>query len=391
MVTLIFCLAIGMVLAATLKLIGGRYSLTMRSMDWNQAIPVLEAGVEEAMTHLHDDASVTANGWAASTINGQPVYTKKRTFSDGSYFNTTIYSPSSNSPSIFSQGYVRSPLKANKYISRMVWVTLTNPPNIFTGPLTTGSGGISFSGGNVTVDSYSYARGPYNTATNRSALGNIATDSTSVPAISLAGGTVYGSANTGPGGTVTGGTITGTTNNTMNVSFPSNAPPSNLATFQNLPAAGITNTIVVASGSYQMSAFPSGTPMIITGNVTLYDSGTLNLSGSDYIRLLPGASVTLYVAGSMSMAGNGVINGTGYAGNFNVLGLCGCTSITYTGNALFDGTVYAPAADVSIQGNGDIYGAIIAKSANLVGNANLHYPTELAKQGGLVAVNWIEQ
>jgi hypothetical protein len=402
MLTLFFCVIIGMVLASALKLIAGRYSMTVRSTEWNGTIPVLEAGIEEAMTHMHDDATPNANGWTPTTVNGVPVYAKQRTFADGSYFNTLIYSNGTSAPFIFSQGFVRSPLKANTYISRTVKVGLTNPPNVFTKALSTGSGGIAFSGGNVTIDSYSSALGAYNVTSNRSAFGNIATDSTNVPAISLSGGTVYGTVTTGPGGTVTGGTVgtnlswtsgiePGTTNNNMNVSFPSNSPPPNLASFLPLPPAGVTNTVVVPSGSYQMSSYSSGGPMIITGNVTLYDSGNFSIAGTDYIQLMPGATVTLYVGGSISMAGNGVINGTGFAGNFNVLGLSGCTGISYTGNAAFNGTVYAPSADVTIHGNGDIFGAIIAKSATLTGNATLHYPTELAKQGGMVATSWVEQ
>jgi hypothetical protein len=140
-----------------------------------------------------------------------------------------------------------------------------------------------------------------------------------------------------------------------------------------------------------MSSFSSsGTPLIVTGNVTLYDTGSFSISGQGYVQILPGASLTLYVGGSMSIAGNGVLNGTGFAGNFSVLGLSGCTSISYSGNAAFNGTVYAPSASVTIHGNGDIFGAIIAKSATLTGNANLHYPVELAQVGGLIATKWVE-
>lgn len=391
--TLIFCLAIGLVLAGTLKLIGGRYRMTVRSSDWNEAIPVLEAGVEEAMTHMRDDSSPTANGWTASTLSGQTVYQKQRTFVDGSYFYTTIYSPSSNAPYVISQGYVRSPFKANQYITRTVRVALTNPPNVFTKAIAT-TGNITFNGTHPMVDSYDSAIGGYDAVTNHTGMGNIATDSTNASAISLGGGTVYGSATTGPGGTITGGTVTGVTNNNMNVSFPSNSPPdlSQFTTMNTTPTTvgGVTG-IYLGSGSYIASSFnSSGTPIIVTGNVTIYNTGTFNISGTGYIQLMPGASVTMYLAGNMSIAGNGVINGTGLAQNFAILGLNGCTSINYTGNATFNGTVYAPQADVAIKGNGAIYGAIMGKTATLTGNATLLYDTELGKVGGLVATSWTE-
>lgn len=393
MMALFFCMAIGMVLAATLKLIQGRYAMTVRSSSWNEVVPVLEAGVEEAMTHIHDDMSPSTNGWAASTINGQTVYRKQRTFSDGSYFYTTIYGASSNAPYIISQGYVRSPMKASQYIARTVRVATTNPPNVFTKAIAT-VGAITFSGSNPYVDSYDSALGGYNSVTNHGSQGNIATDSTNVPAMSLSGGTVYGSATTGPGGTITGGTITGGTNNNMNVSFSSNYPPSNASSFMNLPPTTLLTGLLgyyLPSGSYQASSFSSsGTPVIITGNVTLYVSGSFNIAGQGYIEIKPGASLTLYIGGSASIAGLGVLNDPGFAQNFSILGLAGCTSLSYTGNAAFDGTIYAPQADVTIHGNGGIYGAVISKTATLTGNANFHYDTELAKVGGLVATSWIE-
>ena len=393
MLTLIFCLAVGMVLAATLKLIQGRYKTTVRSTDWNEAIPVLESGIEEAMTHMRDDVSPSTNGWAATTLSNQLVYRKQRTFTDGSYFYTTIYSPSSNAPYIISQGYVRSPLNANKYIARTVLVTTTNPPNVFTKAIAT-TGNINFSGTNPSVDSYDSAKGAYDAITNHGSMGNIATDSTANPAVNLGGGIVNGSVTTGPGGTVTGGTVTGATNDNMNVSFPSNTPPANLASFTAPPnPTTISNLFAyyIPAGNYRIASFSSiATPIIITGNVTIYCDGDCNISGTGYIQIMPGASVTMYMGGNFNVSGNGVVNGGGLAQDFNLLGLSSCTSLSYTGNAVFNGTVYAPQADCTIKGNGGIYGAVIAKTATLTGNANFHYDTELAKVGGLVATGWTE-
>ena len=403
LLVLIFCLAVGMVLAATLKLIEGRCVMTMRSSCWNEAIPVLEAGVEEAMTHMRDDSNPATNGWTAGTLGGQLVYRKQRTFTDGSYFYTTIYSPSSNAPYIISQAYVRSPLKASQYIARTVLVATTNPPNVFTKALAT-TGPINFNGSNPLVDSYDSAIGAYDTITNRGSQGNIATDSTNSPAVDLGGGTVYGTVTTGPGGTISGGNVgdvswnnghngkeQGWTNDNMNVSFPSNYPPSNASSFTTMPGTTVLSGILgtyLPSGSYLSSSLPS--PLIITGNVIIYNTGNVDISGTGYIQIQPGGSLTLYVGGNVKIAGNGVLNGTGFAGNFNILGLGGCTSITYTGNADFVGTIYAPEADLTIHGNGGIYGAMIGKSATLTGNASFHYDPELAKKGGLVATSWSE-
>src|SRR6185437_6389773 len=110
-----------------------RFQMTVRSSDWNAAIPVLEAGVEEALTHMTRDTNQpTANNWTTTTIKGISAYTKTRTFPDGSYYNVYIVNYASNNPSIYSQGFVRSPYNASRYISRLVLVGVTNPPTVFT-------------------------------------------------------------------------------------------------------------------------------------------------------------------------------------------------------------------------------------------------------------------
>jgi hypothetical protein len=384
MITLFFCLAIGMVLASVLKLVSARYNTTVRSNDWNEAIPVLEAGIEEAMTHLHDDMTPSANGWTAGTLNGVLVYTKQRSFSDGSYFYVAIRNFSSNNATIYSQGYVRSPFKANQYIGRTVQVATTNPPTVFTKALATV--GVISMVGVASVDGFDSRNGHYDTTTNRNATGNIATDSSASPAISLGGATINGSAITAPGGTITGGTITGGTNNTMNVSFPSNAPP---ATPGGLLTESSSNVWNVASGSYRMSSF-NGDPMIITGNATVWVNGDFSISGSSSIKIMPGASLTLYVSGNVDIGGNGVVNNPGLAANFSLVGLTGCTSINYHGTPDFIGTINAPQADFTMKGTAVLYGAVISKSAHFNGSVALHYDDALAVSGLLIATGWTE-
>src|SRR5579859_3908838 len=132
MLTLIMTLTIGTVLASYLGLLGSRYKITMRSQCWNAGVPVLEAGLEEALTHLQDDANNPAgNGWTLGTLSGQQVYTKQRTFSDGSYYLVNIYNGgigASNTPVVYSTGFVPSPINANSYISRTAKVQGTNQP-----------------------------------------------------------------------------------------------------------------------------------------------------------------------------------------------------------------------------------------------------------------------
>jgi len=411
MIALFFCMCIGLVLASVLKLISARYTTTVRSTDWNAAIPVLEAGVEEAMAHIHDDATPGANGWTAGTLGTNIVYTKQRSFADGSYNYVTIYGATSVTPTIYSQGFVRSPMKASQYIARTVRVSTSNPPNVFTKALAT-TGLITLSGG-AYVDGFDSRSGGYDGLTNRNATGNIASDSTNNPAIKVGTGSVFGSVVTGPGGVISiaGGSVgdvswntnasnsgvqpgTGWTNNNMNVAFPTNPPPTNSSyLFPTATSLGGSNATFLGSGAYSAPAFTSSDstkPLIVTGNAVLYLTGNLTVSGSGFIQIRPGASLTLYVGGTAVVSGGGVVNGTGLASNFSLIGLNSCTSITYSGSAAFIGTVNAPQAALTISGGGGAYGAIIAKSATISGSGGLHYDDSLGASGGLVATGWVE-
>src|SRR3954470_9300529 len=99
LVALFTALIIGAVLGSFLLVTSNRTKLTLRSTAWNAAVPLLEAGVEEAFTHLHADTNnYRTNGWALTNISGQAVYAKTRSFKDGSYFYTTIFGAGSSGP-----------------------------------------------------------------------------------------------------------------------------------------------------------------------------------------------------------------------------------------------------------------------------------------------------
>jgi hypothetical protein len=85
------------------------------------------------------------------------------------------------------------------------------------------------------------------------------------------------------------------------------------------------------------------------------------------------------------MAGNGVWNEGGNATNFMYYGLPGNTDIKLAGNASFTGTIYAPEANLSLNGGGndttDFIGASVTATATLDGHFNFHYDESLSKSG----------
>jgi len=404
--SLIVGLAAGITLASYLVLISNRYRMTVRSMDWNKAMPVLESGIEEALTHLHDEfTNLSLNGWTAGTLSGQPVFSKFRTnYSDGSYFWTAIVTNGYfTNPIIYSSGFVPVPL-GKGYICRTVKV-LTSRALEFPNAVAA-SGLINFNGNNGTVDAYNSCNGSYG-GTNSHIATSMVTSYNANPAITMGNGKMYGTLDTGAGGTVTvgpngsvgdsnwlatsSGIDPGYTNANVTQSFSSNSPPANYSSWG--PPLTITNATVLNGGNFQVSSLSSsssGSPIIVTGPSTLYVSGNVSISGNGYIQILPGGSLTVYVAGNASLGGQGVINGTSSPENFSYIGLAGNTSINFAGSTAFYGTINAPEADFTAGGGADIYGAAIVKSFTIGGSAGFHYDQCAGLLGNLVVTSWQE-
>jgi hypothetical protein len=412
LITLITCLLIGVVLASYLGLINGRNQMAMRATAWNTAIPVLEAGIEEALAHIHDDSSPTANQWNSDSVNGQPVYWKHRTLPDGSYFCVTNFGVDSVSPVIQSAGYVPSPLKKGEFISRTVQVGMTNPPSQFNYAIAA-NGPVNL-GGSAVVDGYDSSVGAYDVSTNRNASGGIATNSKQAKAINVSTAHLFGRAVTGYGGTVdvAGGAVgdvewnlnhtgiePGWIDNNMNVQFQPNTPPGGNPV--ELTIGNTTN--FVGNGNYRVSGdvvINSATrPIVVTGKATLWVTGNFVVSGvapnAGYVYIAPGASLMLYVGGSTtSISGGGVINSTGLPANFSYYGLPANTKVTYSGSANFVGTINAPKADFTLSANGtnptSVYGAVICNTFTATGNSTVHYDQATSSKGILLVSSWRE-
>jgi hypothetical protein len=81
MVALFVGAAVGVVLASCLTLVNSQNQAVARSQAWNACIPVIEAGIEEAMAHLNNEkeSTLAVNGWEQ---NGS-AYSRYRAMGDG--------------------------------------------------------------------------------------------------------------------------------------------------------------------------------------------------------------------------------------------------------------------------------------------------------------------
>jgi Tfp pilus assembly protein PilX len=393
MITLLTAVIIGISLAGYLSLIEAQNNSVARSQTWNSAIPAAEAGIEEALSHLSvvGTNSRAANGWTQSGSE----YVMARNIGDARF--ETAISSSLNNPTITSTGYVKVPFKVTE-LTRVVQVTTTNLPMFIRGLVAKGN--VTLVGANVVVDSFDSGGSTNWSASIRKDNGDIASNDGNV---SVGNVSVYGHVATGPTGTastgpngkvgtishvdglLTSGIEDGHYSNDMNVSFPNVVIPSALQSGTPLSS---TTTDITADGDYVMTGISGSLNIRSNTTVRLLVNGTIKLAGNDEITLEPGATLTLYMNGSSaSFGGRSTANGTtnSNAINFMYYGTTNNTSLSISGNGEFKGMVYAPQADLSMNGSGvntvDFSGAAIVNTATMNGNFNFHYDENLGKNG----------
>jgi hypothetical protein len=431
LVTLCTAWVLGIALVSYLTLVANQNRRTYHSQSWNSCIPVLEAGIEEALTQLNYDHgeglnNAEAHNWTA--LNG--VYYKSRVVdtNNGSYFEVTIDPNAAATPVITSQGYVPAPGNTGKpmgsggafgmilatvggqstpvMISRKVKVdTRLDKSGGGKGGINS-KGKITFSGGG-SLDSFDSSDPQYSTngqydPTKRKANGIALSNSSMVDAIHVDTAHIYGSATTGPDGTITvnsgavgdaawnsghSGMQTGHQTSDANVQFDDVTAPfawGSAPTPSKGSVGGTNYTYVVngtANSSWNMGSVNvgGGKSMIITGgDVTLYVDGDFKTSGSGFVYVAPGASLNLYVAGTFDVSGTGVMNGTGYASKLHIYGLgTDNSNWAYSGSSTFIGTVYSPYDQFTFSGSAGAMGSFSANTVTISGGAAVHYDESL--------------
>ncbi|MDX1952103.1 MAG: hypothetical protein SFY81_07945 [Verrucomicrobiota bacterium] len=416
LVTLVTAVVIGTTLASYLGMVKYQNQSNMRSLYWNTGLPVAEAGVEEALTHLAwADTNLAQYGW---TLTNGSFYKERMIGTSKVQVRMSVTNP----PTILAQAYILDP-KNNAFIEppRTVRVTTTNDALFAKGMVAKGV--IDLNGNNIETDSFDSTDTNYSTngkyvASKSKDNGDVATNSGLINSLNVGNANIKGKASTGPGGSVSvgsngsvgskawvdgghNGIQPGWTTDDMNVAFPDVKVPFTGGGFT--PASGNVGGTnfqhILAGGNYQMSSLSmSGQQkMLVTGNSVLYITGNASMSGQSQIILAPGATLRMYVAGpTASLGGNGIIN-NGSALNFSYFGLPSNTSLSFAGNAAFTGTIYAPSAAFTLGGGGnnnyDFVGASVTSTVQMNGHFHFHYDEALGKIGprrGYTVTSWNE-
>jgi len=197
-ITLLFCMLVGTVLVAYLSMVKSQHKSTYRAQTWNSCIPLCEAGVEEAMSHINNintTSNFAINGWVL--YNG--YYRKERALDGGS---VKMVIDQLSPPTLTVTSYLRAPVQSN-ILTRVVRVKTRVNTRFQYGILSKGSVDLSSAGAYVdsfdSTDTTKSTGGKYDPA-KRGAEATIATTSKNANVINLGNNDVYGKIGTGPGG-----------------------------------------------------------------------------------------------------------------------------------------------------------------------------------------------
>lgn len=396
---------IGLALVGYLQLVFNQNQLVTRSQVWNICMPVLEAGIEEALAHCNANyqTNMVSDGW---TLSGS--HFALTNWLDDCYYEVTI---STNLPyEIISTGYCPMTLGSG-YASRSVKVT-TIDPGLFSAALVI-MDGLQLNGNNVKTDSYDSTDPAKSTLGRYDPLkagdkGDVACMAGVDDVLKIGNANIWGHLYTGPTAPVyvgpngavgdvawqtsTSGIMSNWWVKDLNMGLSDVDPPFNAAT----PAAsgkvsGVKYSYVLDNGNYMMPKLEGET--IVTGNAVLYVTDLIKFSSSENLTILPGASLTIYYAGTDAQF-NTVINKNVSPATFQYYGLnSNDGEVGVTGKNNITGVFYAPHARFHMTGNGTIFGAVAAKSGKLNGSATIHYDESLRKLKrfrGVIVASWRE-
>ena len=235
-------------------------------------------------------------------------------------------------------------------------------------------------GGNMMTNSYDSDNGPYSLTTSAD-RGSVCSDGD----VKVHGdAAIYGDARAGQYGEVEvdgNPIITGNIGNRVKpLDLPSvNASPYSTNNNNNsLPRVLRLNAN--GNGNHWVS------PLDNQGDFRLNAGDIYNLSGGTYYfrdMLLNGGATlnitgdaTIYVTRDLTFNGGSFVNTTGLKAESLTINMTGgVANITF--GSPFYGVLYAPDTDVTVSGNADVYGAVVAEDLKITGNAIGHYDESL--------------
>jgi hypothetical protein len=214
---------------AYLTLVSSQNTAVTRSQVWNSTVPIIEAGIEDALTHLntHGWTNIECDGWVRASGDTYQM-TRAINTNDNSFYVVTIYNwvaaYSNNIPDVDSVGYVELPRayadsgegpllaqidnsRRQIYMGRGVH-TRTGRDRIFTKALVARDS-IQLNGNGIRTDSFDSSDPAWSTngiydPTRFKSNGDIAVNGSveNGGTIAIDNADIFGHVSTGPNGTV---------------------------------------------------------------------------------------------------------------------------------------------------------------------------------------------
>jgi len=431
-VAMLLAAAIGISLVSYLKL--GLNSLTLADRTFYQtsAINLAEMGVEEAMYCYNqlDTVSDPRTAWTGTSItwtiaSDNSVSATLSTLTLGPGVTGVVkvfctdYNPS-GTPVIIAKATV-TPQKGPT-LEKWLEITLRKRSLFANGMVARNT--IVWNGGNATADSWNsdpdnnsataavtYATGPVH------ASATVGTPNAANGALDFGGGTIRGRV-MNAGGTISkssGAVLSSSTTGTgwdaslistdFSATFPTVTVPAPPALNKNtaasttpiaFPSTLPRGTDVAWNGvyyyefasNYGLSAAGSATnKLTINGPVVFLainhvstSPNLIDLGGNASIALTTSGTMKVYTTGNIEAAGNGMTNANASPSSLQIYGTnstAGGQTIRFVGNGSSSAAIYAPNATFTLKGNGNLYGAVVANTINLNGNAAFHYDEAL--------------
>jgi Tfp pilus assembly protein PilX len=400
-------IAIGLASYLSLNLSTSR--LAKRTFSGYAALNLAEAGTEEAVWSFNRTSAGATDAWNGWTQSGSAAWQKFTGFDLGPGASGTVKvyvdsrEPSPNlRPKIIAQSSVGS--GAESPVTKMVEITLRRR-SLFANALVAKEA-IVFAGANASVDAWN--SDPDNNpltaavnylAANRTDHATVASASFVNSAVLINNAHIWGYVATGgaPPAVGSGGSISG--NDTpagvtidpnhiatdFNADFPALPAPTDGTALASVPAVLGTAGMTTRWRAPQLTLNGNQT-LTVLGDVTLIltmnsAGDAVSITGNASIIIPNGSKLTVYTQGGVKIAGNGLANANVQPISCQLMGTndtAAGQTFQIAGNGALRCVVYAPNGDVTLNGNGDIMGSVVARSIRLNGNAAFHYDEALA-------------
>ncbi len=219
-------------------------------------------------------------------------------------------------------------------------------------------------GGTMEIDSYDPDLGVWNELTNSGDLGAIGSNGT----VDV-GGTaeIHGDMAYGPSGSYSiGGTAT-VSGDIIHLAEPRYFPP--------LPVFSVGTTDISLNPGETASISPGDFGDIKVKGTLTFAPGTYHI---DELEVTSGGQIvisdktTLFVKTSLQMEGQGVAN-TSWDPTKLTVNYAGTTQVKMTGGSQAYVEVYAPNAELQLNGNADFFGSFIALDVSVTGGPKVHF------------------